>query len=319
MESNIRVSIVCNAYNHEKYIKDALDGFVMQRTSFAYEILIHDDASTDQTAEIIREYEKKYPELIKPIYQTENQYSQHNGVIKRLQSERVKGKYVATCEGDDYWTDPCKLQKQYDFMEAHPEYTLCGCSTKVVNVLSGKLQNRCTTDEDRDVTFEEFLMPRNGRPFPLASFFMRAEIWKTRPSWGFPVGDLPLTYYAAMQGKVRMLADEMCVYRWFSNGSWTVRSYNDDTRENYEKRFIEALERMNRETDYRFDEPIKRDIIRKKYALNVYSHSFRDIKNDEEQYSLFKSKPFIYRVKDYIHCTSPGLYKTIMKVVSNNR
>ncbi|MDG4949884.1 glycosyltransferase [Weeksellaceae bacterium KMM 9724] len=118
------VSIQCITYNHEKYIKDAIEGFLMQKTNFPVEILIHDDASTDRTAEIIREYELRYPNLFKPIYQVENQYSKKKGVITRIQNERAKGKYIAKCEGDDYWTDPLKLQKQVAFLEENPEYVL---------------------------------------------------------------------------------------------------------------------------------------------------------------------------------------------------
>ena len=122
---DIAVSVVCNAYNQETYIRDALEGFVMQKTNFKFEVLVHDDASTDKTADIIREYEAKYPDLIKPIYQTENQYSKGTGEVTKLQYERIKGKYIAICEGDDYWTDPMKLQKQYDALEAHPEVDIC--------------------------------------------------------------------------------------------------------------------------------------------------------------------------------------------------
>jgi len=118
--SDIMVSIVCDAYKHEKYIADALESFLMQKTNFPFEILVHDDASTDRTAEIIREYEKQYPDLIKPIYETENQYSKQDGSLARIQFGRVKGKYTAICEGDDYWTDPLKLQKQFDAMEKIP-------------------------------------------------------------------------------------------------------------------------------------------------------------------------------------------------------
>lgn len=125
------VSICCITYNHESYIRQCLDGFLMQKTNFKYEILIHDDASTDATADIIREYELKYPEIIKPIYQTENQYSK--GIkVSSLNYKRAKGEYIALCEGDDYWIEPCKLQKQVDFLENNPEYSLCFHRAKVI-------------------------------------------------------------------------------------------------------------------------------------------------------------------------------------------
>ena len=97
----IMVSIICTAYNHEKYIRDALDGFVSQKTNFKFEILVNDDASTDRTAEIIREYEMKYPDLMRPVYQTENQYSKGVRISHDILIPRARGKYLAYCEGDD--------------------------------------------------------------------------------------------------------------------------------------------------------------------------------------------------------------------------
>lgn len=119
------VSIACITYNHEKYIEDAIKGFLIQETDFPFEVLIHDDASTDRTADIIREYEAKYPRLIKPLYQIENQYSKGVRPNPCFNFPRAQGKYIALCEGDDYWTDPKKLQIQYDFLENHAEYVCC--------------------------------------------------------------------------------------------------------------------------------------------------------------------------------------------------
>lgn len=115
------VTIRCLVYNHEPYLRQCLDGFVMQKTNFPFEAIVHDDASTDRSAEIIREYAEKYPDIIKPIFETVNQYSKHDGSIQRIMNEHTRGKYVAMCEGDDYWIDPYKLQKQVDYLESHPE------------------------------------------------------------------------------------------------------------------------------------------------------------------------------------------------------
>ncbi|MCF6211117.1 MAG: glycosyltransferase [Gammaproteobacteria bacterium] len=118
------LSICCITFNHEPYISETIDSFLIQETDFPIEILIHDDASTDATATIIKNYEKKYPDIIKPIYQVENQYSKGGGINSRFNFSRAKGKYIALCEGDDYWTDPKKLQIQVDFLESHPEYVI---------------------------------------------------------------------------------------------------------------------------------------------------------------------------------------------------
>lgn len=120
--NNTMVSIICAAYNHEKYISKAIDGFLMQKTNFKYEILIHEDASTDNTAKIIKKYELQYPDIIKVIYQKENQYSQGINVFEILLN-KAKGKYLAFCEGDDYWIDCNKLQKQVDFLENNKNFS----------------------------------------------------------------------------------------------------------------------------------------------------------------------------------------------------
>lgn len=108
------VSICCITYNQENYIRDAIEGFLMQRTTFPIEIIIHDDASTDNTAKVVNEFAEKHPDLIVPIYQTINQYSQGIKPWPNFVFPRARGKYIALCEGDDYWTDPLKLQKQVD-------------------------------------------------------------------------------------------------------------------------------------------------------------------------------------------------------------
>ncbi len=130
---DVQVSVLCLAFNHEKYIRRTLEGFVNQHTNFKFEVLIHDDASTDGTADIIREYEKRYPDLIKPIYQTENQHSRGVKIQTKFNYPRAKGKYFAYCEGDDYWTNENKLQKQYDIMERHPECSICVHEVQCIN------------------------------------------------------------------------------------------------------------------------------------------------------------------------------------------
>ena len=145
------VSISCITYNHEPYIVQALNGFLMQKTSFPFEVLVHDDASTDRTADIIREYEKKFPKIIKPIYQKENQYSKgFTAVTATWNFPRAQGKYIALCEGDDYWIDENKLQIQVDFLERNPEYTMCFHNAEVLNEIPDTEVSSIYGAEDRD-------------------------------------------------------------------------------------------------------------------------------------------------------------------------
>lgn len=134
-EGPILVTVICFVYNHETYLRDCLDGFVMQKTNFRFVVIVHDDCSTDNSANIISEYENKCPDIIKPIYAAENQYSKLGGnlcSIMNSDADETGAKYIALCEGDDYWTDPYKLQKQVDFMETHEDYSMCFHKVEVI-------------------------------------------------------------------------------------------------------------------------------------------------------------------------------------------
>jgi glycosyltransferase involved in cell wall biosynthesis len=144
------VSICCITYNHEKYIRDALEGFLVQKTNFSFEIIINDDASTDNTANIIREYEEKYPELFVCIYQKENQWSKGIRPSTTYVWPKARGKYIALCEGDDYWTDPYKLQKQVDFLETNPEYSLCFTDYSRVDSDNNLIRQNCLPKLKKD-------------------------------------------------------------------------------------------------------------------------------------------------------------------------
>ena len=135
------VSVSCTTFNHAAYIRQCLDPILSQQTNFPFEIIIHDDASTDGIKEIIEEYVAKYPGIIHPIFQTENQYSKGiRGLPSRYNYPRCRGKYIAICEGDDYWTDPLQLQKQVDFLEAHEDYVMTYHDMDVVDQHGNILQ-----------------------------------------------------------------------------------------------------------------------------------------------------------------------------------
>lgn len=213
----IMVSIRCIAYNHEKYIRDALEGFVMQKTNFRFEAIVHDDASTDGTAAIIREYAEKYPDIIKPIYETENQYSKHDGSLRRIMTEACVGKYIALCEGDDYWTDPYKLQKQVDFMEKHPDCSLTYHACK--NVF----------DDVEGYTFGETVKESYTSVSLLNDYFQTAtivvrrdvftsELYKKAVQTGCLSGDTLLCLTASKYGKLMGVNEQMSVYRRHSSG-----------------------------------------------------------------------------------------------------
>ena len=155
--NNPLVSIVSLTYNHEKFIRRALESFIMQKTNFEYEIIIHDDASTDNTQQIIREYKKKYPEIIKPILQEENQKSKGSGIVTKTAYSAARGKYIALCEGDDYWTDPLKLQKQVEFLENNIEYVGCYHKAQLINEIDELRGTLPEHGDETDLTFDTLL------------------------------------------------------------------------------------------------------------------------------------------------------------------
>src|SRR5690554_5516528 len=160
MDKNpVLLSICCITYNHENYISQAIEGFLAQKTSFNFEIIIHDDASTDATASIVKKYEQEHPNLIKAIYQKENQYSQGIKPWPNFVFPIARGKYIALCEGDDYWTDPYKLQKQVDFLEANPEYVLTA-DNAIWHDLGTDKQSPFSTNPEKDVSIGELLRER---------------------------------------------------------------------------------------------------------------------------------------------------------------
>ncbi|MDY3756577.1 MAG: glycosyltransferase [Treponema sp.] len=212
---NPLVSVRCITYNHEPYIAQALDGFLMQKTNFPFEVIVHDDASTDRTADIVREYEKKYPKIIKAIYQTENQYSKQDGSIGRIMNAACKGEYIALCEGDDYWIDENKLQMQVDFLEKNSEYGMC--YTKA-NVYIQKEQNfRNGAIGAAFDSFDDLVLKGNRVP-TLTTVYRRDLLdryWQeVQPGTrGWLMGDYPMWLYFAHESKVKFFNHVTSVYR----------------------------------------------------------------------------------------------------------
>lgn len=221
MGSNPLVSIICLTYNQEKYVRDCLEGFISQKTSFPYEILIYDDASTDSTPDIIREYAAKHPSIFKPTYYTTNNYSQGLGFVGLYTGiKEAKGKYVAYCEGDDYWTDTSKLQKQVDFLEANPQYVICAHETLIQSedypklddrLYSGFTNNLFISTSARHYSFSDTL---TGNIFHISSMMYRNR-HLTLPAWLPTVSACDMVLYMILshEGDIYVLPDIMSAYR----------------------------------------------------------------------------------------------------------
>jgi glycosyltransferase involved in cell wall biosynthesis len=262
------VSICCITYNHEPYIEDALEGFLIQQTNFPFEILIHDDASTDATAEIIREYERAYPKLIKPIYQTENQYSKVRAMNPTFNYPRAKGDFIALCEGDDFWTEKNKLQKQVAYLQSHEAYSMCSHNVRFEFDGVVEKHNNYTARVIQDAGFEEILS--SGIFIALNSIVFRKHLFE-KPDWlgRLPGGHKALIYMLTGRGRNHHFLEEMAVKRRNPGGvTITQKKARSDS---YFERNIFLLENLKVYFDHAYDRVINKK-LRKLYARQVLSH-----------------------------------------------
>lgn len=172
-ERDVKVSILCMVYNHEKYLDKCLESFVNQKTNFKYEILVNDDASTDKSKEIIQKYKENYPNLFtKVFFQKENLFSKNIKITEDILLPQAEGKYIALCEGDDFWNSDCKLQTQYDFMENNLNCSMCVHNSYIHNLKTGKYTKFNKWKKIRCLSEKEVFF---GWNFHTSSYFIRKE------------------------------------------------------------------------------------------------------------------------------------------------
>ena len=316
MDKPIMVSVLCTAYNHEAYLREALDSMVGQRTDFAYEILVSDDVSTDHTADIIREYEARYPDKVRGFYMTENLYSQGRDIYYEVFFPNARGKYTAFCEGDDCWTDPEKLQRQVDFLEAHPDYTACVHNTELLKYEGARADDSLVTREDDcDMEFSAIL-PGMSYAWHTSALLGKTDLLANPPDFytvaadaGF--GDFPYALWLRLNGKIRFLARFMSRYRLSSGtDSWSADLEKQTSRRT---RFLRGV--IDMLTAFRAhvrdeallkltDEWIDRWNFQLLYTLG------RDRELRKPPYRAFlREKPLSFRVKNYIKCAFPALHR----------
>lgn len=212
--NNIMVSISCLTYNHAPYIRQCLDGFFMQQCDFDFEVLIHDDASTDGTVDIIKEYQQKYPDIIKPFFQNENQWSKGiRGMNQKFNYPRAAGKYIALCEGDDYWTDPLKLQKQVDFLEENEDYILSFHQVKIKDILSEQYEEDSFTEIPEKYELPEVFAMKGNYIHTPSILFRNVTNRLNMKHNSSQIGDFFLLLHLSQFGKFGYIEQIMCVYR----------------------------------------------------------------------------------------------------------
>jgi glycosyltransferase involved in cell wall biosynthesis len=255
----MKLSICCITFNHAKFIAQTFDSFLLQKTSFDFEIVVSDDCSRDATLSIINTYVEKYPDKIKLLANTENIGMMRN-FIQAMTA--CSGKYIALCEGDDYWTDPFKLQKQLDFLEENEDYTIC-FHEAVILYEDGK--EVFFNNLKKDTTFDFFDLTQKNFISTASCIFRINESNCPLPEWFSRIntGDWALHLLNASKGKIYFMKDCMSVYRIHSNGVWTSLS----SRQKMEKG-IQLMDQLNAIFNFKFNEYFEKGKIRRLTEFN---------------------------------------------------
>lgn len=314
MSSPCKLSVFCTAYNHEKFIAEALDSFLAQEVDFPFEVLVTDDASTDGTTEIIRSYAEKYPDVIRFFHQEENCFSRGINLYETVMYPNARGKYIAYCEGDDYWTDPSKLNRQVSFLETHPEYSAC-VHNSYYHYCEGNLPDELLlpASGDRDVPFSTVIRGMS-HCFHTSSIVGRAKFMCNPPdfqsvafSYGFT--DYAIALWLSLNGKIRFLDIPMSVYRVNSNPtSWSSNragAYNKKTA--FVTGEIEMMKTMLPHLNPAQKELTDSELLRRRYEL-LYLEGKVDEMVRPPFDVLYRQEPLSFRLKTSLKRLFPSLH-----------
>ncbi len=309
---SIMVSVLCATYNQKKYISQSLESILAQKTDFPFEVIVRDDCSTDGTTEIVMEYARKYPGKVVPLVLQENHYSHgKNDIAFMLLFRLIRGKYFAVCEGDDFWTDPEKLQIQVDFMEAHPEYSMC-CHSSYITDEKGTIRKDKvfrSRAESGDLSAEKII---SGWSMATNTLMVRTSSWEDPvvPFQGKCLNeDYGLEVYTALKGKVFFLDRLMGAYRMNANGSMSI-FYKDhpDILKERTFEFCSMLDRLNEYTNQKYENVIRK--YRQKKLFDMYA-VLGDKDNMKKHKAAYADASLPTRIIVGIRTCCPKLFNTI--------
>lgn len=306
----VMVSVLCATYNQENYIRQCLDSILGQETDFRFEVIVRDDCSADKTTDIVLEYAEKYPDQVIPLILEENHYSHGKNDIAFIKLfSLIRGRYFAICEGDDFWMDPKKLQIQVDFMETHPEYSMC-CHTAYLTNENGLILKDRTFPAGResgDLDVEKII---SGWSMATNTLMIRKSSWGSDnvvPFQGKCLNeDYGIEVYTALKGKVYFLNRVMSAYRMNSNGSQTVfyKAHKDLLLERTLE-FSNMMDRINEYTDYKYDGVIQK--YRRKRMFDTYAF-LGDRAGMRKNKAAYADAPLLTRAIVEIRTCCPGLF-----------
>ncbi len=267
----IKVSVTIITYNQKNFIRKAIDSALAQKTNFPFEILVGDDCSTDGTREIIQEYERLYPGKVIGVLQDHN-LGMNGGLNCLATLKKVRGEYWALMDGDDYWTDPLKLQKQADFLDAHPDYSMAFHNALITyedgtpsHLLNGPVMKPFYTLDDMIGEDEIWFMATSSSMF--------RKLIDDYPQWfkESSSGDIPRIILKARLGPIGYQPDVMSVYRKNRGGASYADNYQD---EKFLRNRIAMYSAINKELDYKYDRVMRKNIARY-YRMMLDAKQFR--------------------------------------------
>lgn len=316
------ISVIVVAYNEKEYIAETLESIMAQKTNFKFEILCHDDASTDGTQDVILEYQRRFPDIVVPILQKENKMQNGHQIVVEYCYPKARGRYIAYCDGDDYWVNDNKLQKQYDFMESNKDYVMCLHNFDFLDVESGRFSSSGCGTKDRDMQVEEFILWDSMKVPQIGTSIFRADLAKERPELFIkigggsnslrPISDQPLYIYLALHGKVKYFADVMSIWRRRGVESWGgTKEKNKHVQFNLDK--ISFLKELDRFTSYKYKLPIQKAIERCKFTI---AWTIRDFKQ-AKRYAKSMDKSIVFLILINIMSIVPNISKHLLEYKGN--
>lgn len=301
-------------YNQKDYIKEALDSILSQKINKRFDVLIHDDCSDDGTYEILLDYQKQYPDIIRIVRQDSRKFliDGFNMMIFKYVVPHIDSKYVAYCDGDDYWCDNLKLQKQYDFMKANIDYSMCFHSAYQLRANSD-MSSKWFIGDEKDIDMSDLVNDKPGISIATSSIFLRSEVFKDFRNWrkAYPVEDVPMYMTAALHGKIHRLKDVMCVYRQFAAGSWS--SQNRDNKERVIKHLEElknAVLIFDEETNRQYHDLVMKQIESCDFRTAYINRDFKEM-FDKKNKRFIKRMPLKERLSLKLQYRMPRLYNLL--------
>ena len=308
MCKNIKVTVICLTYNHEKYIETCIKGFLLQQTTFDFEVIIHDDAPTDRTQGIIKKYAEKYPRIIIPILEKENLMSKGVNIVEEIMMPRARGEFIAFCEGDDCWIDKNKLQMQVEYLDLHPEYSACVHNT-FFHHCERKMKDfpMFVWNKNTDLMFEDILR-WSSYGYQTSSLMTRKELVAKTPPFGYC--EYPLALYLVLSGKIYFMANVMSLYRFRSNKMATRA--NVLYKEKIENEYKETIEMLYKVYDY--VDKSKKELVYNK--VKSYEKTLSKIMKltEDEYFIAYKKSERVSTIKYFIRANFQNVYKLLKNI-----